>query len=69
MVYKVINVVSVYGPDTLHNRMSSAAVLISGHEKKKKKEKHYGCLETFWFGTSAMLFSTTGRVFVMKTRR
>ena len=31
MVYTVINVVSVYGPDTLHNRMSSAAVLISGH--------------------------------------
>ena len=30
MVYTVINVVSVYGPDTLHNRMSSAAVLISG---------------------------------------
>jgi len=31
MVYTVINVVSVYGPHTLHNRMSSAAVLISGH--------------------------------------
>jgi len=31
MVYTVINVVSVYDPDTLHNRMSSAAVLISGH--------------------------------------
>ena len=32
MVYTVINVVSVYGPDTLHNRMSSAAILISGHD-------------------------------------
>jgi len=35
MVYTVINVVSVYGPDTLHNRMSSAAVLISGHGKSE----------------------------------
>ena len=25
---------------------------------KKKKEKHFGCLATFWFGTFAMLFST-----------
>jgi len=27
---------------------------------KKKKEQHIGCLATFWFGTFAMLFSTTG---------
>jgi len=31
-------------------------------KKKKKKEKHFGRLVTFWFGTSAMLFSTTGDV-------
>ena len=30
--------------------------------KKKKKEKHFGRLVTFWFGTFAMLFSATGRV-------
>ena len=29
---------------------------------KKKKEKHFGRLVTFWFGTFAMLFSTTGCV-------
>ena len=28
-------------------------------KKKKKKEKHFGRLATFWFGTFAMLFSTT----------
>ena len=32
-------------------------------KKKKKKEKHFGRLATFWFGTFAMLFSTTGCVF------
>jgi len=31
-------------------------------KKKKKKEKQFGFLATFWFGTFAMLFSTTGRV-------
>ena len=31
-------------------------------KKKKKKEKHFGRLVTFWFGTFAMLFSTTGCV-------
>jgi len=31
--------------------------------KKKKKEKHFGRLATFWFGAFAMLFSTTGCVF------
>ena len=31
--------------------------------KKKKKEKHFGYLVTFWFGTFAMLFSATGCVF------
>jgi len=31
MVYAVTSVVSVYGPDTLHNWMSSAAVLIFGN--------------------------------------
>ena len=30
--------------------------------KKKKKEKHFGRLATFWFGTFVMLFSATGRV-------
>ena len=29
-------------------------------KKKKKKEKNFGRLVTFWFGTFAMLFSTTG---------
>jgi len=27
---------------------------------KKKKEKHFGCLVTFWFGTFAFVFSATG---------
>jgi len=27
---------------------------------KKKKEKHFGRLVTFWFGTFVMLFSATG---------
>ena len=31
-------------------------------KKKKKKEKHFGRLVTFWFGTFAMLFSATGCV-------
>jgi len=34
-------------------------------KKKKKKEerkKYFGRLATFWFGTFAMLFSTTGHV-------
>jgi len=31
--------------------------------KKKKKEKHFGHLATFWFGAFAMLFSATGCVF------
>jgi len=38
------------------------------HESKielarlKKKEKHFGRLATFWFGTFAMPFSATGCV-------
>jgi len=31
-------------------------------KKKKKKEKHFGSLATFWFGTFTMLFHTTGCV-------
>jgi len=31
--------------------------------KEKKKEKHFGSLVTFWFGTFAMPFSATGYVF------
>ena len=31
-------------------------------KKKKKKEKHFGRLVTFWFGTFTMLFSATGCV-------
>jgi len=31
--------------------------------KKKKKEKHFGRLATFWFGAFAMLFSATGCAF------
>ena len=31
-------------------------------KKKKKKEKHFGRLVTFWFGTFAMLFSAIGCV-------
>jgi len=30
--------------------------------KKKKKEKRFGRLVTFWFGTFAMLFSAAGCV-------
>ena len=36
-------------------------------KNKKKKEKHFGCLATFWFGSFAMLISTLGVLFVMKT--
>ena len=36
-------------------------------KKKKRKEKHFGCLETFWFGTFAMLLAPLGVLFVMKT--
>ena len=32
-------------------------------KKKKKKEKHFGRLVTFWFGTFATLFSATGCIF------
>jgi len=38
-------------------------------KKKKKKEKHFGRLVTFWFGTFAMLFSTTGCVFCHENTR
>jgi len=31
-------------------------------KKKEKKEKHFGRLATFWFGTFAMRFSATGCV-------
>jgi len=31
-------------------------------KNKKKKEKHFGHLVTFWFGTFAMLYSATGCV-------
>jgi len=31
-------------------------------KKKKKKEKHFGHLVTFWFGTFPMLYSATGCV-------
>ena len=33
------------------------------HLKKKKKEKHFGRLATFWFGAFEMLCSATGCVF------
>jgi len=36
---------------------------------KKKKEKHFGCLATFWFGTFVMLFSTTEGVVRHKNTR
>jgi len=42
--------------------VENVAVLCENHLKKKKKEKKFGCLATFWFSTFAMLFSTTGRV-------
>ena len=31
-------------------------------KKKKKKEKHFGCLATFWFGTFMMLFWASGHL-------
>ena len=34
---------------------------------KKKKEKHFGRVATFWFGTFAMLLVPLGMLFVMKT--
>jgi len=36
---------------------------------KKKKEKHFGRLVTFWFGTFAMLFSATGCVYRQENTR
>ena len=40
-------------------------------KKKKKKEKHFGCLVTFWFGAFTMLsrcfLAPLGVFFVMKT--
>jgi len=51
--------------------VKNAAVLCENHcerkfelarLKKKKKEKHFGHLVTFWFDNFAMLFSTTGCV-------
>jgi len=38
-------------------------------KKKKKKEKHFGRLATFWFGAFAMLFSATGCVFRHESTR
>ena len=35
--------------------------------KKKKKEKRFGHLATFWFGAFAMLVVPLGVFFVMKT--
>ena len=29
-------------------------------EEEIKKEQHFGCLATFWFGIFVMLFRTTG---------
>jgi len=37
--------------------------------KKKKKEKHFGHLATFWFGTFAILFSVTGYVVLHENTR
>ena len=38
------------------------------HLKKKKKEKHFGRLVTFWFGSFAMLFlAPLGVLIVIKT--
>jgi len=34
--------------------------------KKKKKEKHFGHLATFWFGAFVMLLVPLGVFFVMK---
>ena len=31
-------------------------------KKKKKEEKHFGCLVTFWFGIFVMLFCPTRHV-------
>jgi len=30
--------------------------------RRRKKEKRFGCLATFWFGTFAMLFCATGHI-------
>jgi len=56
----------------VHCSVKNAAVLCENQREsrkfelahlKKKKEKHFGRLVTFWFGTFAMLFSATGCVF------
>ena len=57
----------------VHCSVKNAAVLCENHRERvmqiwtspseeEKEEKHFGCLVTFWFGTSAMLFSATGWV-------
>ena len=64
----------------VHCSIQNAAVLCENHhergkfelarlkeKKMMKKEQHFGCLVTFWFGNFAMLFSTTGCVFRHKT--
>ena len=33
---------------------------IKEEEEEEEEEEDFGCLVTFWFGTFAMLFSTTG---------
>jgi len=40
---------------------------LSRLKKKNKKEKHFGRLVTFWFGTFAMLLAPLGAFFIMKT--
>jgi len=35
---------------------------LAHRKKKKKKEKHFGYLATFWFGTFVIVFNATGCV-------
>ena len=62
----------------VHCSVKNAAILCENHRervmqielahlKKKKKEKHFGRLVTFWFGTFAMLLASLGVFSVMKT--
>jgi len=64
----------------VHCSVKNAAVLCENHcervtqiwtspseEEQEFKEKHFGCLATFWFGTFAMLLVPLGVLFIMKT--
>ena len=65
--------------ELVHCSVKNVAVSYKNHRErvmqielarlKKKKEKHFGSLATFWFGTLVMHFSATGCVVRHKSTR